>query len=184
MTRARSSASRSRSSRRSGCYIPLGHRYAGAPAQLEPREVLAALDAVARRSQRARSSARTSSTRSMRSPTTASSLRGCAHDTVLESYVLESHKPHDLDSLARRHLDLPTIGYDDGDRQGRAPDSVRPGRARPRDRVRGRGRRRDAAPASTRCGRRSSATRSSRTSTRRSSCRCATCCSGWSATAC
>ncbi len=26
-----------------GCYIPLGHRYAGAPAQLEPREVLAAL---------------------------------------------------------------------------------------------------------------------------------------------
>ncbi|HSC99947.1 MAG TPA: DNA polymerase I, partial [Casimicrobiaceae bacterium] len=39
-------------------------------------------------------------------------LRGCAHDTELESYVLESHKPHDLESLARRHLDLPTIDYD------------------------------------------------------------------------
>ena len=36
-----------------------------------------------------------------------------AHDTLLESYVLESHKPHDMDNLASRHLNLATISYDD-----------------------------------------------------------------------
>jgi DNA polymerase-1 len=40
-------------------------------------------------------------------------LRGVAHDTLLESYVLESSKTHDMDSLARRHLDVDTISYDD-----------------------------------------------------------------------
>ena len=35
------------------------------------------------------------------------------HDTLLESYVVESHKPHDMDNLALRHLDLKTITYDD-----------------------------------------------------------------------
>jgi DNA polymerase-1 len=40
-------------------------------------------------------------------------LRGVAHDTLLESYVLESSKTHDMDSLARRHLDVTTISYDD-----------------------------------------------------------------------
>ena len=36
-----------------------------------------------------------------------------AHDTLLESYVLESAKPHDMDSLASRHLNVKTITYDD-----------------------------------------------------------------------
>ena len=40
-------------------------------------------------------------------------LRGVAHDTLLESYVLESHLRHDMESLALRHLNLPTISYDD-----------------------------------------------------------------------
>ncbi|HSC23636.1 MAG TPA: DNA polymerase I, partial [Casimicrobiaceae bacterium] len=39
-------------------------------------------------------------------------LRGVVHDTLLESYVLESHKPHDLGGLALRHLDVATVGYD------------------------------------------------------------------------
>ena len=38
-------------------------------------------------------------------------LRGIAHDTLLQSYVLESDKAHDLDSLAKRHLGLTTIPY-------------------------------------------------------------------------
>ena len=38
---------------------------------------------------------------------------GIAHDTLLESYVLESHKPHDMDNLAWRHLDLKTLTYDE-----------------------------------------------------------------------
>ena len=40
-------------------------------------------------------------------------LRGVAHDTLLQSYVLESHKPHDMDDLANRHLSIKTITYDD-----------------------------------------------------------------------
>ncbi|HAF53769.1 MAG TPA: DNA polymerase I [Thauera sp.] len=40
-------------------------------------------------------------------------LRGIAHDTLLESYVLESDRPHDMDSLAKRHLGLTTITYTD-----------------------------------------------------------------------
>ena len=38
-------------------------------------------------------------------------LRGIADDTLLASYVLESDKPHDMDSLAKRHLGLETIPY-------------------------------------------------------------------------
>mgnify|MGYP003348263199 CR=1 FL=1 len=40
-------------------------------------------------------------------------VRGIAHDTLLESYVLESHMRHDMESLAKQHLGLATISYDD-----------------------------------------------------------------------
>ncbi|KWE56754.1 DNA polymerase I [Burkholderia ubonensis] len=40
-------------------------------------------------------------------------LNGIEHDTLLESYVLESHRTHDMDSLALRHLGVKTIKYDD-----------------------------------------------------------------------
>jgi DNA polymerase-1 len=40
-------------------------------------------------------------------------LAGLQHDTLLQSYVLESHRPHDMDSLAGRHLNMTTITYDD-----------------------------------------------------------------------
>ncbi|MEO7403028.1 MAG: DNA polymerase I [Burkholderiales bacterium] len=40
-------------------------------------------------------------------------LRGVAHDTLLESYVIESHMRHDMDSLAERHLSEKTISYDE-----------------------------------------------------------------------
>lgn len=39
-------------------------------------------------------------------------LGGIAHDTLLASYVCESHLAHDLDKLARRHLGLSTITYE------------------------------------------------------------------------
>lgn len=40
-------------------------------------------------------------------------LEGNFHDTLLQSYVLEAHKRHDLESLASRHLDRTGLSYDD-----------------------------------------------------------------------
>jgi len=40
-------------------------------------------------------------------------LGGIEHDTMLESYVLESHRNHDMDSLALRHLGIKTIKYEE-----------------------------------------------------------------------
>ena len=97
-------------------YIPLSHDYAGAPQQLPRDEVLLRLKPW------------------LESPTHAKigqnlkydqhifanhgiALAGVAHDTLLQSYVLESGKSgvrgHDLGQLARRHLGLETIAYED-----------------------------------------------------------------------
>lgn len=40
-------------------------------------------------------------------------LRGIAHDTMLQSYVLESHRNHGMDALAERELGVKTITYEE-----------------------------------------------------------------------
>jgi DNA polymerase-1 len=40
-------------------------------------------------------------------------LGGIVHDTLLQSYVLESHRNHSLDDLVRRHLDKSPLTYED-----------------------------------------------------------------------
>ncbi|WP_144150688.1 DNA polymerase I [Paraburkholderia sp. BCC1885] len=40
-------------------------------------------------------------------------MDGIEHDTLLQSYVLESHRTHDMDSLALRHLGIKTIKYEE-----------------------------------------------------------------------
>ena len=40
-------------------------------------------------------------------------LNGIAHDTLLQSYVLESHRSHGMDDLAMRHLGLQTISFEE-----------------------------------------------------------------------
>ncbi|MDR0480202.1 MAG: DNA polymerase I, partial [Burkholderiaceae bacterium] len=40
-------------------------------------------------------------------------VRGYAHDTMLQSYVLEVHRPHGLSSLAERHVGRSGIQYED-----------------------------------------------------------------------
>ncbi len=100
-------------------YVPLGHRYAGAPQQLERAAVLARMkpwleDArQAKLGQNAKYDMHVLANQDIR-------LAGVAHDTLLQSYVLESHRPHDMDSLAERHLGLKTITYDEVTGKGAA----------------------------------------------------------------
>jgi len=93
-------------------YVPVAHRYAGAPPQLARDAVLARMkpwleDAGrAKLCQNAKYDTHVLANQGVR-------LAGVAHDTLLQSYVLESHQRHDMDSLAERHLGLKTITYDD-----------------------------------------------------------------------
>jgi DNA polymerase-1 len=94
------------------CYIPLAHRYPGAPAQLERAAVLARLrpwlenEAAPKLLQHAKYDMHVFANAGLR-------LAGVVHDTLLQSYVLESHRSHDLGSLALRHLGRPTIAYEE-----------------------------------------------------------------------
>ena len=87
------------------CYIPFGHAYTDAPAQLGMPAVLARLSAwLADPAKK-----KTGHNLKLLQHALANhdlTLAGIDHDTMLQSYVLESHKPHDFDSLALRHLDL------------------------------------------------------------------------------
>jgi len=93
-------------------YVPLAHRYTGAPPQLERDAVLGRLKPWLEDPQRAKLAQHGKydmhvlANHGVR-------LAGLAHDTLLESYVLESHRSHDMDSLAERHLGLQTITYDE-----------------------------------------------------------------------
>ena len=100
-------------------YVPLAHRYAGAPQQLDRAAVLAWMKPWledARRpklGQNAKYDMHVLANLDIR-------LAGVAHDTLLQSYVLESHRPHDMDSLAESHLGLKTITYDEVTGKGAA----------------------------------------------------------------
>ena len=93
-------------------YLPLAHRYPGAQDQLELSAVLGRLkpwleDAGrAKLGQNAKYDMHVLANHGIR-------LAGVAHDTLLQSYVLESHQPHDMDDLAERHLGIKTLTYDE-----------------------------------------------------------------------
>jgi DNA polymerase-1 len=93
-------------------YIPLTHRYAGAPAQLPIDDVLRRLkpwfgDATRKKlGQNVKYDQHVLANYGI-------ALAGVAHDTLLQSYVLESQRAHDMDSLAFRHLGVKTISYAD-----------------------------------------------------------------------
>jgi DNA polymerase-1 len=96
----------------SAAYVPVGHRYPGAPAQLERQFVLDRLRAWLE------DPARPKLGQHLKYDTHVFAnhgvqLAGIVHDTLLQSYVLESHRSHDLGSLALRHLGRPTIAYED-----------------------------------------------------------------------
>ena len=93
-------------------YIPLSHDYPDAPAQLPRDEVLAKLkpwleDASKRKlGQHIKYDRHVFANHGLE-------VQGYAHDTMLQSYVLEVHKPHGLSSLAQRHLGRSGITYED-----------------------------------------------------------------------
>jgi DNA polymerase-1 len=92
------------------CYIPVAHRYAGAPDQLGRERVLDDLRAwFADPAKRKGGQNVKFDQHALANHGVA--IAGVAFDTLLESYVLEAHRPHDMDSLAWRHLDWKTIPY-------------------------------------------------------------------------
>ncbi|QDX82921.1 DNA polymerase I [Denitratisoma sp. DHT3] len=93
-------------------YLPLGHAYAGAPEQLALAEALARLKPWLESPRHKKLGQHLKYDRHVFA-NHGIALAGIAEDTLLESYVLESDKPHDLGSLASRHLGLATIAYDD-----------------------------------------------------------------------
>ncbi|HJT51607.1 MAG TPA: DNA polymerase I [Nitrosospira sp.] len=103
----------------SGAYVPLAHRYAGAPEQLPIGLVLEKLKpwlmnaAKPKLGQNLKYDKHVFTNHGI-------PLNGIVHDTLLQSYVLESHRPHDMDNLALRHLDVKTISYDEVTGKGAA----------------------------------------------------------------
>ena len=93
-------------------YIPVGHVYAGAPQQLSRDRVLAVLKPWLENPQRAKLGQHIKYDMHVFA-NYGVQLAGVAHDTLLESYVLESHQRHDMDSMAQRILSIKTISYDD-----------------------------------------------------------------------
>ena len=93
-------------------YVPIAHRYTGAPEQLGVERALALLkpwleDGSRRKvGQNLKYDQHVLANHGVR-------LAGVAHDTLLQSYVLESNARHDMDALAERHLALRTITYDE-----------------------------------------------------------------------
>lgn len=93
------------------CYIPLTHDYQGAPDQLPRDEVLQRLKPWLENPQKRKLGQHIKFDRHVFA-NHGVEVQGYAHDTMLESYVLEVHKPHGLASLAERHLGRTGIDYE------------------------------------------------------------------------
>ncbi|MFG6440809.1 DNA polymerase I [Roseateles sp. LKC17W] len=93
-------------------YIPLRHSGPDAPEQLPMEEVLARLkpwleDASAKKiGQNLKYDRHVFLNHGIQ-------LAGVQHDTLLQSYVLEAHKTHNLEALAERHLGRKGLSYED-----------------------------------------------------------------------
>ena len=86
-----------------GAYIPLTHRYAGVPAQLATAHVIEKMrrwledPAKLKVGQNAKYDRHVFANQGV-------NVQGVVHDTLLQSYVLQSHQRHDMDALATRFL--------------------------------------------------------------------------------
>jgi len=92
-------------------YIPLAHSYGDAPEQLPRDEVLARLKPWLENPHKKKLGQHIKYDRHVFA-NHGIEVRGYEHDTMLQSYVLEVHKPHGLASLAERHLGRSGIDYE------------------------------------------------------------------------
>jgi DNA polymerase-1 len=96
----------------SAAYLPLMHDYFDAPQQLNFNETLARVKpilenpAIKKVGQNLKYDQHVLANHSIQ-------LNGIAHDTLLQSYVFESHKSHGMDALSERHLGISTITFEE-----------------------------------------------------------------------
>ncbi len=95
------------------CYVPVAHRYAGAPKQLDRDQVLAAMkpiledDSIGKIGQNIKYDMHIFKHYDIE-------LRGVRHDTMLESYVYNSTATrHNMDALSEFYLQRKTIHFED-----------------------------------------------------------------------
>lgn len=94
-------------------YIPLAHQYNGVPDQLDRLETLEKLRPLLENSQKPKLGQNLKYDAHVLS-NHGITLRGVAHDTMLESYVLNSTATkHNMDDLAKEYLGITTIHYED-----------------------------------------------------------------------
>ncbi|MFA7351057.1 MAG: DNA polymerase I [Methylotenera sp.] len=95
----------------SAAYLPLKHDYFDAPDQLDFSQTLAKVkpilenENIKKVGQNLKYDQHVLANHDI-------ALHGIAHDTMLQSYVFESHKTHGMDALAERHLGLQTISFE------------------------------------------------------------------------
>jgi DNA polymerase-1 len=93
-------------------YLPLKHDYFDAPQQLNFSETLAKVKpllenpAIKKVGQNLKYDQHVLANHGI-------ALNGIAHDTLLQSYVFESHKTHGMDALSERHLGIKTITFEE-----------------------------------------------------------------------
>ena len=93
-------------------YLPLKHIYPGAPDQLDFETCIAKLrpwltdETKKKLGQNIKYDLHVFANHGIH-------VKGYVHDTLLQSYVLESHQRHDMDSLATRHLNAKTISFEE-----------------------------------------------------------------------
>lgn len=93
-------------------YVPVGHDYIGAPAQINRERLLEKLQPLLE-SERHKKLGQNLKYDINVLARYGIQMRGIAHDTMLESYVLNSTAGrHDMDSLAERHLGVATTRFE------------------------------------------------------------------------
>jgi DNA polymerase-1 len=93
-------------------YLPLRHDYAGAPQQMDFDSAIAKIRPILESAKIKKVGQNLKYDQHVLA-NHGIALNGIQHDTLLQSYVLESHRSHGMDDLAMRHLGVRTITYEE-----------------------------------------------------------------------